>query len=126
MAVSSVSTAAGCFLREQVGSVRELEMLMALRAAGARPTRPAQLSAQLRADVAWTEQQLARMAQEGLVSAARDDAGRAEYRYAPATPGLVAVLEEVAHLLRTRRTTVIRLIYADPDPADDRDPDDRR
>ena len=121
MAVSRVSTDAGCFLRDQIGSVREVEMLMALRAAGSRPTRPEQLSAQLRADVCWTEQQLARMAREGLASAARDDAGRAEYRYAPASAGLAAVLDEVAHLLRTRRTTVITLIYADADA----EPDDR-
>lgn len=113
--VSEVSGAAARFLRDRIDSLRELEMLLALRAAGARPITPEQLSAQLRANVRWTEEQLARMAEGGLVSTESDVTGATAYRYSPATSGLAAVLDEVAQLLHTRRLRVIELIFAEPD-----------
>ena len=79
-----VSNEMARFLRDEIDSVRELEMLLLLRSAGARATTPAALSAQLRTGVPWAEEQLSRMEAKGFVSVTRDGAGQRVFRYAPA------------------------------------------
>lgn len=102
------------FLRDEIDSVRELEMLLALRAAGVGTITPAALSAQLRTGERWAEDQLALLARKGLVAVTPDTGEQAVYRYAPETDDRTAVIDEVARLFETHRTTVIRLVFAEP------------
>lgn len=100
------------FLRHEIESVRELEVLLALRASSATRTTAA-LAAELRSAARWTEQQLESLRAKGLVSAATDDSGSSGYRYAPRTTDLADIVDTAADLFAKRRLTVIRLIFAD-------------
>lgn len=103
------------FLREEIDSVRELEMLLLLRARGSHATTPAALSAQLRIGSAWAEEQLERMLAKDLLSSEHDRAGRPAYRYAPRPRARAEIVDAVARLFQTRRTSVIRLVFAERD-----------
>ncbi|MGH2942292.1 MAG: hypothetical protein ACRDLN_05920 [Solirubrobacteraceae bacterium] len=102
------------FLRQEMESVRELETLLALRASAATRTTDS-LAAELRSGVRWTEQQLEGLRAKGLVRIAQDESGAPSYRYAPGTTDLAAIVDAVADLFAKRRSTVIRLIFADTD-----------
>lgn len=104
------------FLRDEIDNVRELEMLVALRAAGPVATTAGALASALRSAAEWTDEQLARMAAKGFVSAT-SEAGHA-YRYAPVDPALAAVIDDVARLFETRPTHVISLIFSGPEPSE--------
>lgn len=105
------------FLHDEIDSVRELEMLLALRAAGPVATTAGALAAELRSGAEWTNEQLERMAAKGFVSATRE-ARHVSYRYAPNRPALTALIDEVARLFETRRTHVIGLIFSRSEPSD--------
>lgn len=105
------------FLRDEIDSVRELEMLVALRAAGPVATTAGALASALRSGDEWTGEQLARMAAKGFVSATTE-AGHVVYRYAPDRPALAAVIDDVARLFETRRTHVIGLIFSGSEPSE--------
>jgi len=113
-----VSNEMARFLRDEIDSVRELEMLLLLRSAGARATTPAALSAQLRSGVPWAEEQLSRMEAKGFVSVTRDGAGQRVFRYAPRARSQAETIDMVARLFETHRTSVIRLIFAEPRATD--------
>jgi len=100
------------FLRHEMESVRELETLLALRASAAPRTTEA-LAAELRSGARWTEQQLEGLRAKGLVQVATDDSGSPGYLYAPRSTDLAAIVDAAADLFAKRRSTVIRLIFAD-------------
>ncbi len=110
-----VSNEMARFLRDEIDSVRELEMLLLLRSAGARAATPAALSAQLRTGVPWAEEQLST---KGFVSVTRDGAGQRVFRYAPRARSQAETIDMVARLFETHRTSVIRLIFAEPRATD--------
>ena len=113
-----VSETVARFLADEIASVRELEVLLSLRASGAAITAH-KLANELRSGARWTEQQLDRLALGGIVSTTTDDSGQRVYRYAPNSAELATVIDDTAQLFATRRATVIGLIFAEIRPVED-------
>ena len=101
------------FLHEDIESVRQLEVLLHVRAGAPRAYTADEVSATLRSGPAWTAQQLEDLRAKGLLEEVAPQPPPA-YRYAPG--GQAGLVDEVERLFTRRKPKVIELIFAGPDP----------
>ena len=101
------------FLYEDIESVRQLEVLLHVRAGAPRAYTAEEVSAALRSGPAWTAQQLEDLRAKGLLEELSEQPPA--YRYAPG-PGQSALVDTVDRLFARRKPKVIELIFAGPDP----------
>ena len=107
------SPATARFLQHTLESVRQLEVLLRLRAAPERAWTPHEVSEDLRSSAGWAAQQLEDLRDKHLVGLAEGAGGEPAYRYAPATSELSSVVDAAADLFERRKATVIALIFGD-------------
>lgn len=100
------------FVREHVGSVWGLELLLLLRRDPARCWASAELVSEMRASQNLVTDNLARLERSGLVVA--DDAGC--YRYSPASPVLDNLCERLEAEYRERPVAVVNMIAKPANP----------
>jgi hypothetical protein len=100
------------FIAEHIHSVEQVEILLLLRHAPERGWTAQQVSAELRTDPDSAQQRLADLRVRGLVAGA--EASAAVYSYAPRTPEVAALVDQLAFAYANRRYTVIDLIFTKP------------
>lgn len=98
------------FIESHVHSVLELEVLLLLREQAGEWT-PARVASELRITEQSAELHLAGLSRRGLTRKSGPDS----YTYAPRTPELGALVDELASCYANMRYTVINLIFAAPD-----------
>lgn len=99
------------FIREHIGSVWALELLLLMRRQPDREWAAESLVAELRASTTLVNDNLARLQRAGLV--VTTDSGR--YRFSPAAPALASLCDELDSAYRQRPVQVINAIAAPPD-----------
>lgn len=97
------------FLRERVGAVNELELLLLLQHRPERSWSAAQASKVIYQPVFWVGRQFETFVGEGF--ARRIEVDPLKYRWAVADEPTDRLVREVADAFRRRRTTVIREIF---------------
>jgi hypothetical protein len=103
------------FINDHITSVAQLEMLLAMRNDPSRRWSSDQLARELRTEPAWVLQQAQNLRDRGLLeSSAADDP---QFRYAPRTPELDALVTALAQAYLLHRVTVIELVYSKPPEA---------
>ena len=112
MAETGISAQVRNFLAAHVESVLELEVLLLLRERPDRSWTAAELAQDLKIDVTWAGAQLAKLAGDKILQP--DNANIGQYRYAPASPEMDAVIGEVANAYASHRVTIIGLIFSKP------------
>ena len=95
------------FLHEDIESVRQLEVLLHVRAGAPRAYAAEEVSAELRSGPAWTAQQLEDLRAKRLLEELRQQPPA--YRYAPGEHA--ALVDEVDRLFARRKPSVIELIF---------------
>jgi hypothetical protein len=100
------------FVREHVRSVWALELLLLLKRDPDRTWAPQALVAELRASPSLVVDNLHRFEASGL--ALRDEGEG--WRYAPASPLLAQLADQLERAYRERPVSVINVIAAPPDP----------
>lgn len=111
MSDESISPDVRRFIAEHIRSVVVLEVLLLLSAGAGRSFSAAQVSAELRVDVAWTERELAELERRGLVKRREGNPPSYAYEMDAATHPTIAALAEA---YAQRRVSVISLIFAQP------------
>jgi biotin operon repressor len=109
--VSSVDQDLFGFIREQLGSVWGLELLLLMRRQGDRHWSPQELVGELRASSTLVADNLASLEKAGLV--VEGDDGR--YVFSPASPLLSSLCDQLDTAYRERPVTVINAIVSPPD-----------
>ncbi len=99
------------FVREHVGSVWALELLLILLRSGDRAWTVAELVTELRGSSSLVVDNLARFERSGLVIRAEGDG----WRFAPANALMGTLVEDLAAAYRERPVSIINII-ARPDP----------
>jgi hypothetical protein len=99
------------FVADHIGSVGELEVLLLLRADPDRAWTAGEAAARMHQMQDWVARSLDDLVRKRLVL--REPGGGA-YRFAPASRALEASVDAVADAFRTRRTSMISLIYSRP------------
>lgn len=99
------------FIREHIGSVWALELLLLMRRQPDRDWAAQDLVAELRASTSLVGDNLVRLQRAGLISSTDD--GR--FRFAPAGPALTGLCDELDAAYRQRPVQVINAIAAPPD-----------
>jgi hypothetical protein len=99
------------FLRHSLRSVWNIELLLWLFRSPARSWRPADLVRELRASDFVVSEGVAGLQRAGLVAAAPDGA----YRYAPASPALDRLVQQLEQVYRERPTAITRALFAASD-----------
>ena len=103
------------FIREQLRSVWALELLLLMRRRSDRAWTPHELVGELRASQTLVTDNLAIFERAGLVRA--DEDGR--YTFAPVSPVLAALCDQLAEVYAERPVTVINAIVSPPDKLQD-------
>ena len=98
-------------IRQHVGSVLELDVLLAMRAAG-RAITPDELARELRLNAAACAAALDKFAAAGFLSVN----GSSSYQYAPPAGREGARVDALAQAYSQRRVSVVRFIYQRPSP----------
>jgi len=101
------------FLHEDIESVRQLEVLLHLRAGAPRAFTAEEVSTALRSGPAWTAQQLEDLRAKRLLEELPGQPP--SYRYRP-DGDHDALVDSVEHLFARRKSKVIEVIFAGPDP----------
>lgn len=112
MGETGISAEVRNFLADHIDSVLELELLLLLRANPQRSWTRAELAHELKIDVAWAAEQLARLATRKILS--RSDDAEPQYRYTPATRAMDDIIAAVADTYASHRVTMIGLIFSKP------------
>ena len=99
------------FIREQLRSVWALELLLLMRRQADRSWTPQELVGELRASQTLVTDNLTAFERAGLVRAGED--GR--YAFAPVSPVLAALCDQLAAAYAERPVTVINAIVSPPD-----------
>jgi hypothetical protein len=99
------------FVREHIGSVWALELLLILLRGGDREWSVSALVTELRGSPSLVVDNLARFERSGLVIRAEGDG----WRYAPANAFMSTLVEDLAAAYRERPVSIINII-ARPDP----------
>ena len=111
--MSELDKAVRELVREHVGSVIELEVLLLLSHSPGRSFTAAEVARELRVAPEWTQGYLSRLAAGGIL---RERAGRAAaYVFAPVAPSTSDTVSRLARAYARQRHTVIELIYSEPD-----------
>jgi hypothetical protein len=101
------------FVAEHIGSVGLLELLLLLRAEPAREWTATDAAARLHHVPDWAATRLEQLVQQGL-AAVRPAGSRPVYRFSPASAALERSVDAVAEAFRSRRHSMISLIYSTP------------
>lgn len=112
MGETGISTRVQNFLADHIESVLELEVLLLLRDRPHRSWTAAELAQDLKIDPTWASGQLAKLAGSNILRSDSGDSG--QYRYAPASPEMDAVIVDVANAYASHRVTMIGLIFSKP------------
>lgn len=99
------------FVRQHIGSVWGLELLLLLRRDAGRCWTAEELVRELRASATLVADNLARLEQSGLVAPEAD-----RFRFAPAGPVLEALCGQLEAAYRERPVAVINMIARPADP----------
>lgn len=100
-------------VREHVGSVIELEVLLLVSRSPARSFTAAEVARELRVSDEWTQGYLSRLSAKGIL---RERSGRPPaYAFAPSSPSTSDTVSRLAEAYARQRHTVIDLIYSEPD-----------
>lgn len=100
-------------VREHVGSVIELEVLLLVSGSPARSFTAAEVARELRVSVEWTQGYLSKLGTKGIL---RERPGRpSAYCFAPSSPSIHDAVSRLAQAYARQRHTVIDLIYSEPD-----------
>ncbi|MGE3316536.1 MAG: hypothetical protein AB7O26_15580 [Planctomycetaceae bacterium] len=97
------------FLREHIRSVVQLELLLMLHKQPERAWGIAEVSEQLYIPNSFSESILESLRRIGLV-AVTEESSR-QYRYAPAAPELVPLIDDLARIYQERPHSTIHVIY---------------
>jgi len=100
------------FVREHVGSVWALELLLIMMRGGDRAWTVAQLVTELRGSPSLVSDNLARFEKSGLVTRAEGEG----WRFAPANSVLATLVEDLADAYRQRPVAIINIIARPADP----------
>ena len=101
------------FLHEDIESVRQLEVLLHVRAGAPRAYTADEVSTALRSGPAWTAQQLEDLRAKSLLEEIPGQPP--SYRYRPGS-AQDALVDSVEILFARRKSKVIEVIFAGPDP----------
>lgn len=100
------------FVREYVGSVTELEVLLLLLSDPARAWTAVDVARELRISVEFSRSHLAKLSADGIL---REHGGApAAYQYGVGTPQLSQTVAALAQLYAHNRASIIDLIYSTP------------
>ncbi|MFO0579692.1 MAG: hypothetical protein U1A78_37435 [Polyangia bacterium] len=100
-------------VREHVGSVIELEVLLLVSRSPARGHTAAEVARELRVSDEWTQGYLSKLCAKGIL---RERPGRPPvYAFAPSSPSIHGAVSRLAQAYAQQRHTVIDLIYSEPD-----------
>lgn len=97
------------FIRERIGSVVELELLLTLQRESTRAWTAEEAAKSLYVAADAIRGFLSRFCAQGFCEVTGDT-----FRYAPRTPELAKLIADVRDSYQNRRLTVINLIYAGP------------
>jgi hypothetical protein len=98
------------FIDENIMSVEELETLLLLCSNPQKEWVPIEVSQELYTSIEAAKTRLADLRGRGLLK----EIAEARFIYAPSTPQVGALVTELAALYKTRRVTIITLIYSKP------------
>lgn len=101
------------FVVEHVSSVAQLELLLLLRSEPSKSWTAANAAREFGLSVEMTGPMLVGLCRSGLTSASTG--AEPEYNYAPKTPALANLVEQLALVYQERRVRLIELIYASPE-----------
>ena len=110
---TGISQAVQAFVADHIESVLQLEVLLLLRGRPGSEFAAADIADELKIDRTWVEAQLGNLCARGLLACPDTTAPR-RFRYAPATPELSAVMDDLARAYTDRRVTVISMIFSKP------------
>lgn len=99
------------FLRDNIDSVLQLELVLLLRAHADQSWTASQVAQEFRVDAAAASELLARCVARGIVAVAGREAA---YRFAPRSSELEAAIAGTADEYAARRVTIISLIFSKP------------
>jgi hypothetical protein len=106
------------FLAAHIESVLQLEILLLLHGRAPRQWTAAELAQELRIDAVWASNQLAGLADAGVLgvsaAAAAPEATGPAYRYEPRTAEMDRAVAGLAREYEARRVTIIGLIFSKP------------
>jgi predicted ArsR family transcriptional regulator len=100
-------------LLRSIDSIAELETLLLLHRDPAGAWDAARVAAELRVEPRSAEEQLAGLAERGLLSAEGSGSGRS-WRYGPATRELARAVDALAAAYDERRVSVVEFLYSKP------------
>lgn len=109
---SDISDEVRTLLTQQLDSVVQLELLLLMHSRPAQSWSAEDVARDLRIEPNSAAKQLAQLRDRGFLRQDEQDAGR--FRYAPASPRVDAVVNELASTYQSRRVTVISLLYSRP------------
>ena len=103
-------------LAERLESIAQLEVLLLLLRSAPEAWDAERLSAELRIERAWAEQQLPKLLAEGFLERIGDTGppAAALYRFAPASPDLAKAAASLAACYADRRVSVVAQLYSKP------------
>lgn len=101
-------------IAERIDSVVQLEVLLLLARDANRAWTPHDVSQTLRIDENWAAGELATLRNRGLVGGTATAEGAAAFRYAPASPELNVLAQELAKAYADRRVAVVAFIFSKP------------
>jgi hypothetical protein len=105
------------FLKEQIRSIEQLEILLLLRDGADRRWNPAEVYQHVRSSessVAWTLENLTR---HGLL--AKSDGAELLYQFSPKNEQLRRTTETLAHLYAEKRVRIVEAIYSEYSEVDE-------
>src|SRR3954454_1316635 len=98
------------FIDENINSVEELETLLLLYNHPDREWSAVDISKELYTSNGAAKRRLSHLLARGLAKRVSEQ----NYVYSPSTVGMARIVEELAMLYKTRRVTIITLIYSKP------------
>jgi hypothetical protein len=102
------------FVRRTFESVRQLELLLMLRAEPSRAWTATEMSVELRSSETGTANHLADLQVKGLLARHDGPDGAAAYRYAP-DQAVERTVSALAEVFGRRKQSVVRLIFSEPE-----------
>jgi hypothetical protein len=110
--MSTISPSVESFIAEHISSLRQLEILLLLRADSRKRWTAEAMSRELGIEHAWTARTLDDLHVRRLVDATGNTPP--SYAYRPATPELDQTIAETARAYDERRVALIELIFSKP------------
>jgi predicted ArsR family transcriptional regulator len=100
------------FITEYIDSVVQLEVLLLMQHAPAKPWTAAEVARELRIETSGAASQLTELCARKLLTC--DEQSSPVYHYNPPTPEIATAIERLSEAYEERRVSVINLIYSKP------------